>query len=171
MSWPELPERKPCPISSKLFTRDCHIKTLLPHIRKLRTSQLPSSVARTTRRNTTPRLPSAGPEALCPPFSVLVAPEVSSPGPQSLPFSPQSFLLSPQHSVLSPFPSVLSPFPSVLSPFPSVLSPFPSVLWNLIHTVAVNRNGFMQLGMCYRCFKTVFISTYDIDFDKWCFMC
>ncbi len=92
LSWPELPERKPCPISAKLFTRDSQIKTLLPRIRKLRTSQLPSSVlvtpevsspgpqslvprppfsvlcppssvARTTRRNRTPRLPSAGPEA------------------------------------------------------------------------------------------------------------
>gem|GEM_PF-1167672 len=67
-----------------------------------------SSVARTTRRNTTPRLPSAGPEALSPPqFSVLSGAynpakhhskiaQRRAGGPQS------SSVLSPQSSVLSP---------------------------------------------------------------------
>ncbi len=41
----------------------------------------------------------------------------------------------------------------------------------LIHTVAINHNGFMQFGVCDPCFKAVFISTNDVNFDKWCFVC
>ena len=103
--------------------------------------------ARTTRRNTTPRLPSAGPEALSPVSSPFLLPAPCSPlpAPCSLLLASCFLLLSPQSSVArttrrNTTPRLPSAGPEALSPAPrSPLLLSPVIGENLTQNCRLNQ--------------------------------